>query len=35
MHSFGLKPYNFEDIDEAKHIVASFAASDAEESAAK
>lgn len=28
MHSFGLKPWDFDDIDEAKQIVASLAAHD-------
>lgn len=31
MISFGLKPYDFDDIDEAKRIVEAFAAGDAAE----
>jgi hypothetical protein len=31
MHAFGLKPWDLEDIDEAKHILVSFTTPDDEE----
>ena len=31
MHSFGLKPWEFDDVDEGKQILAGFVAQDEEE----